>query len=109
MGLAHQRGNAVTLSYRQSEFSRIKERNAQRLKEFAKSGKLTVIFDSRPVEIHERLVVLEVAGKRRELPNDYVWVLAGTLPPNDFLQRIGVQLGLQDLTHSASVEARRTA
>jgi hypothetical protein len=36
-------------------------------------------------------------------------VLAGTLPPNDFLQRIGVQLGLQDLTHSASVEARRTA
>ncbi|HEY6109387.1 MAG TPA: NAD(P)-binding domain-containing protein [Gemmatimonadales bacterium] len=109
MGLAHQRGNAVTLSYRQSEFSRIKERNAQRLKEFAKSGKLTVIFDSQPVEIHERLVVLEVAGKRRELPNDYVWVLAGTLPPNDFLQRIGVQLGLQDLTHSASVEARRTA
>ena len=109
MGLAHQRGNTVTLSYRKNEFSRIKERNAQRLKEFVKSGKLTVVFDSQPVEIHERVVVLEVAGKRRELPNDYVWVLAGTLPPNDFLQRIGVQLGLQDLTHSASVEARRTA
>ena len=109
MGLAHQRGNSVTLSYRKNEFSRIKERNAQRLKEFVKSGKLTVVFDSQPVEIHERVVVLEVAGKRRELPNDYVWVLAGTLPPNDFLQRIGVQLGLQDLTHSASVEARRTA
>ncbi|HEY6061589.1 MAG TPA: NAD(P)-binding domain-containing protein, partial [Gemmatimonadales bacterium] len=105
MGLAHQRGNTVTLSYRKNEFSRIKERNAQRLKEFVKSGKLTVVFDSQPVEIHERVVVLEVAGKRRELPNDYVWVLAGTLPPNDFLQRIGVQLGLQDLTHSASVEA----
>lgn len=109
MGLAHQRGNSVTLSYRKNEFSRIKERNAQRLKEFVKSGKLTVVFDSQPVEIHERVVVLEVAGKRRELANDYVWVLAGTLPPNDFLQRIGVQLGLQDLTHSASVEARRTA
>jgi thioredoxin reductase (NADPH) len=109
MGLAHQRGNTVTLSYRKNEFSRIKERNAQRLKEFVKSGKLTVVFDSQPVEIHERGVVLEVAGKRRELPNDYVWVLVGTLPPNDFLQRIGVQLGLQDLTHSASVEARRTA
>lgn len=109
MGLAHQRGNTVTLSYRKKELSRIKERNAQRLKEFVKSGKLTVVFDSQPVEIHERLVVLEVAGKRRDLPNDYVWVLAGTLPPNDFLQRIGVQLGLQDLTHSASVEARRTA
>jgi thioredoxin reductase/ferredoxin len=107
--LAHQRGNTVTLSYRKKEFSRIKERNAQRLREFVKSGKLTVIFDSQPVEIHERLVVLEVAGKRRELPNDFVWVLAGTLPPNDFLQRIGVQLGMQDLTQSASAEARRTA
>jgi thioredoxin reductase/ferredoxin len=109
MGLAHQRGNTVTLSYRKNEFSRIKERNAQRLKEFVKSGKLTVVFDSQPVEIHERVVVLEVAGKRQELPNDFMWVLAGTLPPNDFLQRIGVQLGMQDLTQTASLEARRTA
>lgn len=109
MGLAHQRGNTVTLSYRKSDFSRIKERNAQRLKEFVKSAKLTVVFDSQPVEIHDRVVVLEVAGKRQELPNDFVWVLAGTLPPNDFLQRIGVQLGMQDLTQSASMEARRTA
>jgi putative YpdA family bacillithiol system oxidoreductase len=109
MGLAHQRGNAVTLSYRQAEFSRIKERNAQRLKEFVKSGKLKVVFNSQPVEIHERVVVLEVSGKRQELPNDFVWVLAGTLPPNDFLQRIGVQLGMQDLTQTASAEARRTA
>ena len=30
MGLAYQKGNQVTLSYRQEEFSRIKERNAQR-------------------------------------------------------------------------------
>jgi putative YpdA family bacillithiol system oxidoreductase len=109
MGLAHQRGNTVTLSYRKDEFSRIKERNVQRVKEFVKTGKLTVVFNSQPVEIHERVVVLEVAGKRRELPNDFVWVLAGTLPPNDFLQRIGVQLGVQDLTQSASAEARRTA
>ena len=109
MGLAHQRGNSVTLSYRKGEFSRIKERNAQRLKEYVRAGKLFVVFNSQPVEIHERLVVLEVAGSRRELPNDFVWVLAGTLPPNDFLQHIGVQLGLQDLTQAASIEARRSA
>ena len=30
MGLAHQVGNTVTLSYRQTVFTRIKERNAQR-------------------------------------------------------------------------------
>jgi thioredoxin reductase len=32
MGLAHQKGNKVTLVYRQAEFSRIKERNAQRIR-----------------------------------------------------------------------------
>src|ERR1051326_7695009 len=39
MGLAHQKGNEVTLSYRGEQFSRIKERNAQRLAECARSGK----------------------------------------------------------------------
>jgi len=109
LGLAHQRGNSVTLSYRKSEFSRIKERNAQRVKEYVKAGKLTVVLNSQPVEIRERAVVLDVAGSRRELPNDYVWVLAGSLPPNDFLQQVGVQLGSRDLTQEASAEARRTA
>jgi len=109
LGLAHQRGNTVTLSYRKGEFSRIKERNAQRMKEYTKAGKLTVILNSRPVEIRERSVVLEVAGAKRELPNDYVWVLAGNLPPNDFLQQVGVELGSKDLTKEASAEARRTA
>ena len=33
MGLAYQKGNQVTLSYRQAEFSRLKERNAQRIRE----------------------------------------------------------------------------
>jgi len=109
LGLAHQRGNTVTLSYRKAEFNRIKERNSQRLAEYVKAKKLTVALNSQPVEIREKSVVLEVAGKRRELPNDYVWVMAGSLPPNDFLKQIGVQLGSKDLTAEASAEARRTA
>lgn len=109
LGLAHQRGNTVTLSYRKGELSRIKERNAQRVKEYVKAGKLTVLFHSQPVEVRERAVVLDVAGSRRELPNDYVWVMAGSLPPNDFLRQIGVELGSRDLTKEASDEARRSA
>ena len=109
MGLAHQRGNTVTLSYRKAEFSRIKERNSQRLAEYVKAKKLTVILNSQPVEIREKTVLLEVDGKRREIPNDYMWVMAGSLPPNDFLKQVGVQLGPKDLTAEASAEARRTA
>src|SRR3954470_564710 len=39
LGLAHQSGNQVTLSYRQAQFSRIKERNSQRIQEAMRSGK----------------------------------------------------------------------
>src|SRR6267143_1869498 len=111
MGLAHQKGNQVTLSYRREAFSRIKQRNSQRLPEYTKSGKLKVIFNSQPVEILEKAVRLEVAGQVREIPNDYVWVFAGGTPPNEFLQKVGIQLGPRDLTNEASAEAKlaRTA
>lgn len=109
LGLAHQRGNTVTLSYRKDAFSRIKERNTQRLNEYVKKGRLTVIFNSQPVEIRERSIVLEVAGQTRELANDYVWVLAGSLPPNEFLQHAGVQLGPHDLTAAARAAAAQPA
>ena len=79
LGLAHQRGNTVTLSYRKEAFSRIKERNAQRVAESMKSGKVRVIFNSQPLEILPRAVRLEVAGTTREIANDYVWVFAGGL------------------------------
>ena len=106
MGLAHQSGNKVTLSYRKEAFSRIKERNAQRLREYAKGGKLQVIFNSQPTEIREKSVLLEVAGQVREMPNDYVWVFAGGTPPNEFLQKIGVQVGPRDLTREVGAEAK---
>jgi len=98
MGLAHQRGNRVTLSYRREAFSRIKERNAQKLPEYTKSGRLQMIFNSQPVTIAEKSVRLEVAGTVREIPNDYVWVFAGGTPPSEFLKACGVQMGPQDLT-----------
>src|SRR6202163_2117624 len=50
MGLGHQVGNQVTLSYRKEAFSRIKERNAQRIEECMRKGKVKVIFNSAPVE-----------------------------------------------------------
>jgi thioredoxin reductase (NADPH) len=106
MGLAHQKGNTVTLSYRQEAFTRIKERNTQRLREYTKSGKVRVLFQSQPQEIREKSVVLDVAGQLRELPNDYVWVFAGGTPPNEFLKKVGVELGQRDLTPEGAAEAK---
>lgn len=104
MGLASQVGNQVTLSYRKEQFSRIKERNAKRIDECWRNGKINVAFNSIPVKIREDSVTLEVGGQLRELPNDYVWIFAGGTPPYDFLKKIGVQFGMRDLTAEAGRE-----
>ena len=109
MGLAHQVGNKVTLVYRSAQFSRIKERNSQRIAECMKSGKVEVLFNSNPVEFKEQTVVIDVQGEKRELPNDFVWIFAGGTPPNDFLKKIGVGFGARDMTMDASEEAKTAA
>jgi thioredoxin reductase (NADPH) len=107
MGLAHQVGNTVVLSYRQERFSRIKERNVKRLDDCIRSGKVKVMFNSNPVEFTAESVILEVNGQRQTLPNDFVWIFAGGTPPNDFLKKIGVRFGQKDVTLEASNEAKQ--
>ena len=107
MGLAHQAGNQVTLSYRSERFSRIKERNAKRIEDCMRSGKVKVLFNSNPVEFKPESVVLDVNGTRQEIPNDFVWIFAGGTPPNAFLKKIGVGFGARDLTVEASREAKK--
>jgi thioredoxin reductase (NADPH) len=106
MGLAHQVGNQVTLSYRKDAFTRIKERNSQRIQECMRKGKLKVIFNSSPVEFKQDSVVLEAEGKPQVIPNDYAWIFAGGEPPTAFLRKIGVGFGAQDLTSTGGREAR---
>ena len=107
MGLASQTGNKVTLSYRSERFSRIKERNTKRIEDFIKSGKMTVLFNSSPVEFTEQSVILDVNGTRQEIPNDFVWIFAGGTPPTAFLKKVGVGFGSQDVTLAASKEAKK--
>lgn len=109
MGLAHQKGNKVILSYRKNGFARIKERNAQRIAECMQSKLVEVVFNSVPLRIDDSHVTLDVDGAAREIPNDYVWIFAGGIPPNEFLTKVGVQLGARDLTREAAAEAAASA
>ena len=106
MGLACQSGNQVTLSYRSERFSRIKERNANRMEDFIRSGKLKVLFNSNPVEFKQESVILDVGGSMQEIANDFVWIFAGGTPPNAFLKKIGVGFGSRDVTVEASKAAK---
>jgi len=106
MGLAEQKGNRVSLSYRREGFSRIKERNSQRIEDYIRRKKIRAVFHSKPVEIRPASVVLEVEGKVGEIPNDFTWIFAGGSAPTAFLQKIGVACGAHDLTAEAQHAAR---
>lgn len=109
MGLANQVGNQVTLSYRKDAFSRIKERNSQRIEQCMRTGKVKVLFNSNPVEIKPESVLLDVQGEKREIPNDFVWVFAGGTPPNDFLKKIGVGFGTREMMTDVRKETKQAA
>jgi thioredoxin reductase/ferredoxin len=107
MGLANQKGNQVILSYRSDRFSRIKERNAKRIEECSKSGKVKVLFNSNPVEFKPESIILDVAGQQQEIPNDFVWIFAGGTPPTAFLKKVGIGFGERDVTLEASKAAKQ--
>ncbi len=92
------------MSYRKDSFARIKERNAQRIRECIDARMLEVIYNSSPWEITEDAVILDVSGDRQEIKNDYTWVFAGGIPPNAFLEKAGIVLGPRDLTNEAAEE-----
>jgi len=109
MGLAHQPGNRVTLSYRGEQLTRIKARNAQRIQAVTGAGRLQIVFGSNLREVRDRAVLLETEDGPRELPNDYVFIFAGGVPPTTLLEKIGVRIGPHDLTEEVVQEARLAA
>lgn len=107
MGFAHQAGNQVAVCYRGERFRRIKERNVKRMEDCMRTGKVNVRFRTNPVDFKPELVILDGNGARKEIANDFAWIFAGGIPPNDFLKKIGVGFGNRDLTLEASKEAKQ--
>jgi thioredoxin reductase (NADPH) len=106
MGLANQVGNKVTLSYRKESFTRVADRNEKRMAESIRKGKIRVIFNSNPVEFTQKSAILGVGGKLLEIPNDFVWIFAGGVAPTAFLKKIGIEVGMRDMTSEGSSEAK---
>lgn len=97
MGLANQKGNLVTLSYRKEDFFRLKSRNEQRIRDYLSKKKIRAIFSSDVTQITPTSVTLRVdqKGQKSEviLPNDHVLVFAGGEPPYPMLKQFGIQFG----------------
>jgi putative YpdA family bacillithiol system oxidoreductase len=97
VGLAFRGKNRVTLSYRQAEFARIKERNRRHLEEQTSARRLRVMLLSTVLAIQPENVLLQTTAGDQAVPNDEVFIFAGGEMPFDFLGRIGIQFHAQDV------------
>ncbi|HSD66875.1 MAG TPA: NAD(P)-binding domain-containing protein [Vicinamibacteria bacterium] len=93
IGLARQRGNRVTLSYRREKLVRIKKKNEDRIAGLLASRRVEAEFGTEVEEIGPASVRLKTPVGPRELPNDYVFVFAGGEPPFGLLRQMGVRFG----------------
>jgi thioredoxin reductase (NADPH) len=92
VALGREPGTEVTLSYRKSAFSRIKEDNRERLSHSVDDGSVNVMLESQVERIDNDSITLECKGKGVEVANDYVFVFIGGELPSNFLRQMGIEI-----------------
>ncbi len=93
LGLARQKDNRVTLSYRREALVRIKKKNEDRIASLIANGRVEALFSSEVLGIRHDSVRLRLPGGEVERANDWVFVFAGGEPPFELLRRAGVRFG----------------
>jgi putative YpdA family bacillithiol system oxidoreductase len=93
VGLARQPGNTVTVSYRRGAFVRVKKKNEEAITRLIQNKTVRVLFNSEVTEIRGELVRLNTEQGAVELPNDFVIIQIGGMPPFEMLRRAGIQFG----------------
>lgn len=86
--------NRVTLSYRSNAFSRIKQKNGEKITAAIENGKVDVKFNSNIVSIEPDFVLYTEndSGEILKLKNDLIYIFAGGELPTQFLKKIGIQI-----------------
>ncbi len=90
--LAEESTAKVSISYRQSSFSRAKPRNRDNVQRLIDEGRVRALFSSQVKSIEDRAVVLDTADGEGRLKNDRVIVSAGGEVPTAFLKSVGVAI-----------------
>lgn len=104
VGLVHQPGTKVMLSYRSDAFARIKERNREKIDALRAAGRVDVLLKSQVREIRADAATLEIGGETRVLPLDYVVVRIGGEAPYEMLRRAGISIVTKELSAGGAEE-----
>ena len=98
VGLAHQPGTKVVLSYRGDSFARAKERNREKLERLGAQGRIDVLLGSEVREIRSGEATLAVGAAARSVPAEYVVIRIGGEAPYELLRRAGVAIVAKELS-----------
>ncbi|HED52610.1 MAG TPA: 4Fe-4S dicluster domain-containing protein [Phycisphaerales bacterium] len=113
IGLSRQPGNTVTLSYRGKDLTRVKSKNEKRILEAASNGTVRLIFESNVTSIEDESVTLRIGNDRSEhtetIPNDFVFVMVGGIPPFKLLEEAGVSFDPADRPTSDITQNKGTS
>lgn len=94
LALSAQKGNRVTISYRQDKFGRIKPANRERIERAISAGIVEVLWKTNVAEITPTEVRLkdDVTGAESVVQNSVVFVFAGGELPTAFLKACGIAI-----------------
>jgi len=95
IALSEQERTKVTLSYRKDTFSRIKEKNKEKIDAIAQAGLVDIIFNSQVESIQSDIVSLKSTDEFLEIRNDYVFVFIGGVLPVKLLNNIGISMEMK--------------
>lgn len=85
--------NKITLSYRGKEFSRVKEKNFNKINELIRNNKIVFLAETNVKAIHDDYVkLINKNSEIIEIKNDIVYIFIGGELPNDFLKKIGISI-----------------
>lgn len=82
----------VSLSYRNDNFNRAKQKNRERVNNLVNSGNLTLYLSSQVDEIKKDEVLLKTQDKCLSIHNSVVIVCAGGVLPTPFLKKLGIEV-----------------
>ncbi|MFQ6104911.1 MAG: NAD(P)-binding domain-containing protein [Candidatus Glassbacteria bacterium] len=84
--------NDVTLIIRAARISRAQKKNIDRLNSMIETGRVELLTETKPVEIREGELDVDLKGSKKTLPMDHLFVMIGSVPPYSFLKKLGVRM-----------------
>jgi putative YpdA family bacillithiol system oxidoreductase len=92
LALSRSGKNRIVLSYRGDSLRRARERNREQLQKAVSEGRLRLMLNTSVQRISPADIAVNSPEGVSTLPNDFVFTLIGGESPEEFLQKVGIEI-----------------